>query len=116
MRALKDANSPPLRPQLHYRSARCRFVSQISTGLCHSCLSRRNKKLESTGARANRQGLYRPVNSVDASTKQSLLPNGSACASLLIVTLTPDPALLHRGVERAVSVSVDCGIALVLQL
>jgi uncharacterized membrane protein YgaE (UPF0421/DUF939 family) len=40
----------------------------------------------------------------------------SACASLLIVTLSPDPELLHRGVERAVAVCVGCGIALVLQL
>jgi uncharacterized membrane protein YgaE (UPF0421/DUF939 family) len=40
----------------------------------------------------------------------------SACASLLIVTLSPDPELLHRGVERAVAVSIGCGIALMLQL
>jgi uncharacterized membrane protein YgaE (UPF0421/DUF939 family) len=40
----------------------------------------------------------------------------SACASLLIVTLSPDPSLLHRGVERAVAVLTGCGIALVLQL
>jgi uncharacterized membrane protein YgaE (UPF0421/DUF939 family) len=39
----------------------------------------------------------------------------SACASLLIVTLSPDPELLHRGVERAVAVLVGCGIALTLQ-
>jgi uncharacterized membrane protein YgaE (UPF0421/DUF939 family) len=40
----------------------------------------------------------------------------SACASLLIVTLSPDPALLHRGEQRAVAVIVGCGIALLLQL
>jgi uncharacterized membrane protein YgaE (UPF0421/DUF939 family) len=40
----------------------------------------------------------------------------SACASLLIVTLSPDPALLHRGEQRAVAVIVGCGIALILQL
>jgi uncharacterized membrane protein YgaE (UPF0421/DUF939 family) len=40
----------------------------------------------------------------------------SACASLLIVTLSPDPEVLHRGVERAVAVSVGCAIALLLQL
>jgi uncharacterized membrane protein YgaE (UPF0421/DUF939 family) len=40
----------------------------------------------------------------------------SACASLLIVTLSPDPSLLHRGEERAVAVIVGCGIALLLQL
>lgn len=40
----------------------------------------------------------------------------SACASLLIVTLSPDPALLHRGEQRAVAVMVGCGIALLLQL
>ena len=40
----------------------------------------------------------------------------SACASLLIVTLSPDPALLHRGEQRAVAVMVGCGIALLVQL
>ena len=40
----------------------------------------------------------------------------SACASLLIVTLSPDPALLHRGEQRAIAVIVGCGIALLLQL
>jgi uncharacterized membrane protein YgaE (UPF0421/DUF939 family) len=40
----------------------------------------------------------------------------SACASLLIVTLSPDPSLLHRGELRAVAVIVGCGIALLLQL
>lgn len=40
----------------------------------------------------------------------------SACASLLIVMLSPDPALLHRGERRAVAVIVGCGIALLLQL
>ena len=40
----------------------------------------------------------------------------SACASLLIVTLSTDPALLHRGAQRAVAVIVGCGIALLLQL
>jgi uncharacterized membrane protein YgaE (UPF0421/DUF939 family) len=40
----------------------------------------------------------------------------SACASLLIVTLSPDPALLHRGEQRAVAVCIGCGIALILQL
>ena len=40
----------------------------------------------------------------------------SACASLLIVTLSPDPALLHRGEQRAVAVIIGCGIALVVQL
>lgn len=39
----------------------------------------------------------------------------SACASVLIVTLSPDPALLHRGEQRAVAVIVGCGIALMLQ-
>ena len=40
----------------------------------------------------------------------------SACASLLIVTLSTDPALLHRGEQRATAVIVGCGIALLLQL
>ncbi|HEX8801512.1 MAG TPA: aromatic acid exporter family protein [Terriglobales bacterium] len=40
----------------------------------------------------------------------------SACASLLIVTLSPDPALLHRGEQGTVEVIVGCGIALLLQL
>jgi uncharacterized membrane protein YgaE (UPF0421/DUF939 family) len=40
----------------------------------------------------------------------------SACASLLIVTLSPDPALIHRGEARAVAVCIGCGIALLLQL
>jgi uncharacterized membrane protein YgaE (UPF0421/DUF939 family) len=40
----------------------------------------------------------------------------SACASLLIVTLSADPEVLHRGVERAIAVCVGCGIALILQL
>lgn len=40
----------------------------------------------------------------------------SACASLLIVMLSPDPALLHCGAQRAVAVIVGCGIALLLQL
>ena len=40
----------------------------------------------------------------------------SACASLLIVTLSTDAALLRRGEQRAVAVIVGCGIALLLQL
>ena len=40
----------------------------------------------------------------------------SACASLLIVMLSPDPALLHRGEQRAAAVIVGCGIGLLPQL
>jgi uncharacterized membrane protein YgaE (UPF0421/DUF939 family) len=39
----------------------------------------------------------------------------SACASLLIVTMTPDSSLIHRGVERASAVGMGCAIALALQ-
>jgi uncharacterized membrane protein YgaE (UPF0421/DUF939 family) len=39
----------------------------------------------------------------------------SACASVLIVTMAPGP-LVERGEERAIAVSIGCGMALVLQV
>ena len=40
----------------------------------------------------------------------------SACASVVIVMMSTDSSVLHRGVERASSVAIGCAIALVLQL
>jgi uncharacterized membrane protein YgaE (UPF0421/DUF939 family) len=40
----------------------------------------------------------------------------SACASVVIVMMSTESSVLHRGVERASSVAVGCAIALLLQL
>ena len=57
-----------------------------------------------------------PIQTVECDLLRLDLGLRSACASLLIVTLSPDPALLHRGEQRTVAVIVGCGIALLLQL
>lgn len=40
----------------------------------------------------------------------------SACASVVIVMMSTESSVLHRGVERASSVAVGCAVALILQL
>jgi uncharacterized membrane protein YgaE (UPF0421/DUF939 family) len=40
----------------------------------------------------------------------------SACASVVIVMMSTESSVLHRGVERASSVAVGCAVALLLQL
>ena len=40
----------------------------------------------------------------------------SACASVVIVMMSTESSVLHRGVERASSVAVGCAVALMLQL
>lgn len=40
----------------------------------------------------------------------------SACASVVIVMMSTESSVLHRGVERASSVAIGCAIALILQL
>ena len=40
----------------------------------------------------------------------------SACASVVIVMMSAETSVLHTGLERAGSVAVGCGVALLLQL
>jgi uncharacterized membrane protein YgaE (UPF0421/DUF939 family) len=40
----------------------------------------------------------------------------SACASVVIVMMSTESSVLHRGVERASSVAIGCAVALILQL
>lgn len=39
----------------------------------------------------------------------------SACASVIIVMMSVESSVVHRGVERASSVALGCGVALLLQ-
>ncbi len=40
----------------------------------------------------------------------------SACASVIIVMMSTEASIVHRSVERASSVAIGCGVALILQL